>query len=132
MVMKQIIGQKIKKITITIICSLIPALIFIFAAMFTGIGGMFTLLFSSVVYGITQYLCLIKTGKIDFSVRIILSVLFRIIFMYIVLHKELFYHFYMHFYSEHPSPGTGLGLIISFIFNTIALIFASSASYGKR
>ncbi len=122
------IGHKIKKVTITVICSLIPALVFILAAMFTGINGMITLFFTSIIYGITQYLCLINTGKSDFLIRIILSVIFRIAFMYITWHKELFYHFYIHFYSENPSAGTGFGLIISFILNTIILLLALSVA----
>lgn len=112
----------LKNVLISILYSVFSSLAYIFAALITGLGGFVTLVVSSLVYGLIQYLCLKKSNTFGLIVKLFAIIFINTSVMYLIWHYKLFRILFIRVYDDQPSPGTGFGLLLSFIINIVIFL----------
>ena len=99
--------------------AVISALLYIVAAILTGLGSTSMLIGISVVYVVLEYVLLSKLAKKELILHTIISITLRVLLAFVLYKGDIFYRIYTSVYAEKPAPGTGVGIVISLCLNMI-------------
>lgn len=118
--------------------AVISSLLYVIAAILTGLGSTSMLLGISVVYVVLEYVLLSKLAKKELLLHTIVSIALRVLLAFVLYKGDIFYRIYTSVYAEKPAPGTGVGIVISLCLNMIlylaliTIVVIKLCSTGRR
>ncbi len=115
----------IQRIAGILLLPLISSILYIIAAILTGLNGIIVLVISSILYCVVIYYSCKSVRKLDILLKGTISFIYNLLLSCLMWKYELFYKIFVSVHSEYGSPnaGSGLGVVISLALNFL-LLFA--------